>query len=121
MANILLVDDEKTTVEIMSRILTRNGHTVEVARNGAAALRKAKETKYDLIIMDMSMPQMTGWEATRQLRADPATSRIPILGLSSADTSGDKDEAYNAGCDAYETKPVDVPGFLARVKDMAGP
>jgi two-component system cell cycle response regulator DivK len=119
MSNILLVDDEKTTVEILSRILTRNGHKVDVARDGVAAVKKAKDTAYDLIIMDMSMPQMTGWEATRALKGDPATSKIPILGLSSADTSGDKDEAYSAGCDAYEIKPVDVPSFLARVKDLA--
>jgi two-component system cell cycle response regulator DivK len=120
MANILIVEDEKSTVALLTRALTQAGHTVTAAGTGKEAIAKAKAQKPALIMMDMSLPEMTGFEATRALKADAATRDIPVLGLSGATTQADRDEAYSSGCEGYVTKPIDMPALLARVKELAG-
>ena len=120
MAEILIVEDEKSVVAFLTRALTDAGYTVSAAKNGSEGVARARLTRPQLILMDMSMPKLNGWEATRQLKADPATSAIPVLALTSAMTAADKDEAYEAGCDGFETKPVDLPRLLGRIKELTG-
>ncbi|MBL8642750.1 MAG: response regulator [Rhodospirillaceae bacterium] len=118
MASILIVEDEKSSAMLITQALTRAGHTVTAATDGADGIAKVKSLKPDLVIMDMSMPKMNGWQAIRSLKADAATSAIPIIALTGATTAGDRDEAYEAGCDAYENKPIDIPRLIARVKEF---
>jgi len=120
MVSILLVEDEASTVMLISKALTKAGHTVAAAPSGEEGLAKAKTAKPDLVIMDMSMPGMSGFEAIRRLKADAATRAIPVLALTSAVTAGDRDEAYDAGCDAFEPKPIDISRLLARVSELTG-
>lgn len=121
MVSILLVEDEKSTVALLTRSLTKAGHTVTAAETGEDGLIKAKATPPpQLILMDMGLPGISGFEAIRKLKADPATKTIPILALTGAVTSGDRDEAYEAGCDAYATKPIDLALLAARVKELTG-
>ncbi|MDX2143505.1 MAG: response regulator [Rhodospirillaceae bacterium] len=118
MATILLVEDEKSTVLLLSSALTKAGHAVTAAGSGVEALTKVKTAPFDLVIMDMSMPGMSGFEAIRKLKSDPTTRATPILALTGATTAGDRDEAYDAGCDAFENKPIDITRLLARVKEF---
>lgn len=118
MAHILIVEDEKSVATFLDRTLTAAGHTTTLAKDGADGLIKAKSGPINLVIMDLSMPKMNGWDATRALKADAATWQIPVLALTSAGTSADRDEAYQAGCDAFETKPVDIPRLLERVSEL---
>jgi CheY-like chemotaxis protein len=118
MADILIVEDEKSVVAFLTRALTDAGHTVSSAKNGSEGVARARLARPQLVIMDMSMPKLNGWEATRQLKADPATAAIPVLALTSAVTAADKDEAYDAGCGGFESKPVDLPRLLDRIKDL---
>jgi CheY-like chemotaxis protein len=120
MASILLVEDEASTVMIISSALSKAGHTVVAAASGGEGLQKAKASSPQLIIMDMSMPGMSGFEAIRKLKAEPSLQAIPVLALTSAITAADRDEAYEAGCDAFESKPVDFTRLLARVKELTG-
>lgn len=121
MATILIVEDEAFTAAIIARALTGAGYTVLTASDGPKGLAAARRKRPDMIVMDMKLPKMTGWEVIRQLRSDASLRTIPILGLSSADTSGDRDEAYEAGCDRYETKPVDVPRLLQHIAELVHP
>jgi CheY-like chemotaxis protein len=120
MATILIVEDERFSVALLKEALVRAGYKVIFAKHGADGVAKAKRDLPDLVIMDMNMPEMTGWEAIRQLKADTATGKIPVIALTSAQTAGDRDEAYEAGCDAYEAKPIDLARILARVKALTG-
>jgi CheY-like chemotaxis protein len=118
MATILLVEDEKSTVLLLKSAMTKAGHAVTAAESGADALAKVSASRFDLIIMDMSMPGMSGFEAIRKLKSNPETRAIPILALTGAITAGDRDEAYDAGCDAFENKPIDIARLLARVTEL---
>ena len=118
MAKILVVEDEQFSAVIVGHIIRNAGHTVIPARDGKEAISKAKRERPDLIIMDLSLPAMTGWEATRRIKSDPATSGIPIVALTASLTAADRDEAYEAGCDAYETKPIDVERLLTHVTEL---
>jgi CheY-like chemotaxis protein len=118
MARILIVDDEYAVVNFLSRAIMGAGHTLDSAKNGQHGLERAKAERPDLIIMDLSMPKLNGWDATRKLKADPDTAGIPIIALTSAVTSTDRDEAYSAGCDAFETKPVDLSRLLGRITEL---
>jgi two-component system cell cycle response regulator DivK len=120
MATILIVEDEPFTVELLTRALEQAGHKVSSAANGVDGVAKVKKARPDLVIMDMSMPKMNGWEATRLLKGDAATRDIPVLALTSAVTAEDRDEAYTAGCDAYVTKPVHMARLLERVEELTG-
>lgn len=118
MASILIVEDERFSVTLLKEALKKAGHQVSFAKNGAAGVAKAKQDLPNLIVMDLNMPEMHGFEAIRQIKSDLATGRIPIIALTSALTAQDRDEAYDAGCDAFEEKPIDMPRILARIKEL---
>jgi CheY-like chemotaxis protein len=120
MAKILVVDDDEMNRDMLSRRLLRKGYEVALAVNGAEAIEKARSEKPELILMDLSMPVLDGYEATRRLKAEEATSRIPIIGLSAHAMVGDREKALSAGCDDYDTKPVELPRLLGKVESFLG-
>ena len=115
MSKILLVEDNEMNRDMLSRRLIRRGFEVAVAVDGQEGLDKAGSETPDLILMDMSLPVLDGWEATRRLKADPTTSGIPIIALTAHAMSGDQEKAFAAGCDDYDTKPVDLARLLAKI------
>ena len=115
MANILLVEDNEMNRDMLSRRLARNGHVVTVAEDGQQALDMVRSNLPDLVLMDMSLPVLDGWETTRRLRADPATRHVPVIALTAHAMPGDRDKALAAGCDDYATKPVDLPALLGLI------
>ena len=118
MAKILLVEDNEMNRDMLSRRLARRGYQVITAEDGAAGLEAARTQHPNLILMDMSLPVMDGWEATRQLKADPGTQSIPVVALTAHAMAGDEDRAMAAGCDAYETKPVELARLLEKVEAL---
>jgi two-component system cell cycle response regulator DivK len=116
-ATILLVEDNELNRDMLSRRLERRGYTVLIAVDGVEGMESAKRDRPDLILMDMSLPILDGWEATRQLKASPGTRDIPIIGLSAHAMSGDREKALEAGCDDYDTKPVDLARLLEKISD----
>jgi len=118
MPKILLVEDNELNRDMLSRRLTRRGYEVIVAEDGAAGLAAARCQQPDLILMDMSLPVLDGWEATRQLKADEATRLIPVVALTAHAMAGDEERALSAGCDAYETKPVELGRLLLKVESL---
>ena len=120
MAKILVVDDDEMNRDMLSRRLLRKGYEVALAVNGAEAIEKARAERPELILMDLSMPVLDGYEATRRLKADTSTSRIPIIGLSAHAMVGDREKALSAGCDDYDTKPVELPRLLGKVESFLG-
>ncbi len=115
MAKILYVEDNEDNVYMLTRRLRRNGHEVIVAADGEQSLAMARAEAPALILMDLSLPGMDGWEATRRLKATPETRDIPIIALSAHVMTGDKEKALAAGCDDYDTKPVDLPRLLEKM------
>ena len=115
MAKILLVEDNEMNRDMLSRRLQRRGHAVVIAEDGGVGVALAKSESPDLILMDMSLPVMDGWEATRQIKAGVETHAIPVIALTAHAMAGDEERALAAGCDAYETKPVDLPKLLAKI------
>ena len=115
MAKILLVEDNEMNRDMLSRRLERRGYQVVIAEDGASGVTKAKSEMPDLILMDMSLPVMDGWEATRQIKAVPETQHIPIIALTAHAMAGDEEKALAAGCNDYETKPVDLPKLLTKI------
>jgi CheY-like chemotaxis protein len=120
MAKILLVEDNEMNRDMLSRRLQRRGHEVLVATDGAEGLAVAQRELPGLILMDMSLPILDGWEATRQLKADPATSTIPIIALTAHAMSEDRERAIVAGCDDYDTKPVEFPRLVGKIDALLG-
>ena len=118
MAKILVVDDDEMNRDMLSRRLLRKGYEVALAVNGAEAIEKALSEKPDLILMDLSMPVLDGYEATGRLKAEGTTSRIPIIGLSAHAMVGDREKALAAGCDDYDTKPVELPRLLGKIESV---
>ncbi len=118
MARILLVEDNDLNRDMLKRRLSRKSYEVLVAVNGAEGVDMAREHKPDLVLMDMSLPQVDGWEATRQLKADAATSHIPVIALTAHAMSGDRQKALAAGCDDYDTKPVDFKRLLGKMEAL---
>jgi two-component system cell cycle response regulator DivK len=115
-ATILLVEDDETNRQMLSRRLERRGYAVLIAVNGREGVDRARADAPDLILMDMSMPVLDGWEATRQLKAAPETRSIPIIALTAHAMSGDCARALQAGCDDYDTKPVEFPRLLEKMQ-----
>src|SRR6185295_12803245 len=107
MAKILLVEDNEMNRDMLSRRLERKGYQIVVAVDGAQGVAMAQSEAPDLILMDMSLPVMDGWEATRRLKAAPETRAIPVIALTAHAMSGDREKALAAGCDDFDTKPVD--------------
>ena len=119
MAKILLVEDNEMNRDMLSRRLQRRGFEVGVAVDGLSGVERAMEGGWDLILMDMSLPEIDGWEATRRIRAAAAT-RVPIIALTAHAMSGDRDRALEAGCDDYDTKPVDLERLLGKIGALIG-
>ncbi len=120
MPKILLVEDQEMNRNMLSRRLIKRGYDVSIAVDGAEGLEKARSEKPELILMDMSLPVIDGWEATRQLKADEATRGIPVVALTAHAMSTDRDNAFEAGFDAYETKPVELPRLLETMEKLLG-
>lgn len=118
MTTILLVEDNEMNRDMLSRRLSHRGFNVLLAENGKAGVELAVLEKPDLILMDMSLPVMDGWEATRRIKADPATARIPIVALTAHAMANDRDMALAAGCDEYDSKPVDLPRLLRKIERL---
>lgn len=115
---ILLVEDNELNRDMLSRRLARKGYQVAVAVDGAQGVALAKEQMPALILMDMSLPVLDGWEATRQIKADEATAHIPIIALTAHAMSEDRERALIAGCDDYDTKPVELPRLLEKIEAL---
>jgi len=120
MAKILLVEDNEMNRDMLSRRLERKGYQVAVAADGQEGLNKAKAEKPDLILMDMSLPVLDGWEATRQLKADGATKSIPVIALTAHAMASDEQRAREAGCDDFDTKPIELPRLLEKMQQLLG-
>ena len=118
MTRILLVEDNEMNRDMLSRRLVRRGFEVEIAVDGQEGLDKARTARPDLILMDMSLPVMDGWEATRRLKEDPQCRHIPVVGLSAHAMAGDREKALAAGCDDYDTKPVDIKRLLEKIERL---
>lgn len=118
MPKLLLVEDNEMNRDMLSRRLEKKGYTVTIAVDGAQALAQAASGAPDLILMDMSLPVIDGWEATRRLKADPATRSIPVIALTAHAMSDDRDKAMAAGCDDFDTKPVDLQRLLEKIGAM---
>jgi two-component system cell cycle response regulator DivK len=118
MAKILLVEDDEMNRDMLSRRLERRGYHVVIAVDGRQGLRLAQAEAPDLILMDMSLPGLDGWEAARQLKAAPTTQAIPILALTAHAMAGDREKAIEAGCDDYDTKPIEFPRLLGKIQAL---
>jgi len=115
-SRVLLVEDNEMNRDMLSRRLTRNGHEVLLATDGQEAIEVARAEHPDIVLMDLSLPVIDGWEATRRLRADPATAGLRIIALTSHAMAGDRERALAAGCDDYDTKPIDLLRLLGKIE-----
>ena len=118
MAKILIVEDQEMIRDILTRRLKKRGYDLVVAVDGAEGIEMAKTEAPDLILMDMSLPVVDGWEATRKLKAAEATRSIPVVALTAHAMTTDREQAVQAGCDAYETKPIDLPRLLEVIETL---
>ncbi|NOX76489.1 MAG: response regulator [Gammaproteobacteria bacterium] len=118
MSKVLLVEDNEMNRDMLSRRLERKGFQVVFAQDGGAAVDQALSEQPALILMDMSLPVMDGWEATRRIKANPDTQAIPIIALTAHAMAGDKEKALEAGCEDYDTKPVDFPRLLDKIESL---
>jgi CheY-like chemotaxis protein len=116
---ILLVEDNPENRDMLSRRLTRRSHQVSFAMDGAEALASVQAARPDIVLMDLSLPVMDGWEAIRRLKADPATHDIPIIALTAHAMAGDRQKAMAAGADDYDTKPVDIERLLGKIDALS--
>ncbi|HSD72607.1 MAG TPA: response regulator [Thermoanaerobaculia bacterium] len=118
MAKILLVEDNEMNRDMLSRRLIRSGYEVVMAVQGEEGVALARSATPDLVLMDMSLPVLDGWEATRLLKSDPATREIPVIALTAHAMSGDREKARAAGCDDFDTKPVEYPRLLSKIEGL---
>jgi CheY-like chemotaxis protein len=118
MPKILLVEDNEMNRDMLSRRLEKRGYTLAIAADGAIGVELAKTGAPDLILMDMSLPVIDGWEATKLLKADPATKAIPIIALTAHAMDSDRIQALEAGCDDFDTKPVELARLLAKIEEL---
>ena len=117
-ARILVIDDEELFREILVAGLSAKGHDVATADGGEAGIAMARAQTPEIVITDLSMPNVTGWDVIRALKADAATQDTPMIALSAHEKAGDRDEAFTAGCDAYETKPLDLSRLGAKIDEL---
>ncbi len=115
MPRILLIEDNEMNRDMLSRRLQRKGFEVDMAVDGRIGVEMGRAGKYDLILMDMGLPGVDGWEATRQLRAAPETATVPIIALTAHAMAGDRDKALEAGCNDYDTKPIELDRLLGKM------
>lgn len=118
MPRLLLVEDNEMNRDMLSRRLIRKGFEVSLAVDGQQGIETARAERPDLILMDMSLPVLDGWEATRQLKDDPLTAAIPVLALTAHASDADRDQALAAGCDDFDTKPIDLPRLLEKIEAL---
>ena len=118
MAKILLIEDNEMNRDMLSRRLQRRGYEVAIALDGEQGLAMARTDVPALILMDMSLPGIDGWEATRQLKAMPETRRIPVIALTAHAMSGDREKALAAGCDDFDTKPIELPRLIEKIEAL---
>jgi len=121
MARILLVEDNEMNRDMLSRRLIRNGYEVFYANDGQQGVNMALSERPDLILMDMSLPVLDGWEATRRLKANDATRRIPVIALTAHAMAGDREKAIEVGCDDYDTKPVEISRLVGKITALLKP
>jgi CheY-like chemotaxis protein len=115
---ILLVEDNEMNRDMLSRRLIRNGFEIVIAVDGQQGVDLAASAQPDLILMDLSLPVIDGWEATRRVKANPATAKIPVIALTAHAMSQDKEKALGAGCDDFDTKPVELPRLLEKINAL---
>ena len=120
MSKILLVEDNEMNRDMLTRRLERKGFEVVIAVDGQAGVDMASSTRPDIILMDLSLPVMDGWEATRKIKADPATQSIPVIALTAHAMAGDEQKALAAGCNDYDTKPIDLKRLLGKIEKLLG-
>ena len=118
MSKILLVEDNEMNRDMLSRRLQRKGHDVLIALDGVQGVELAQSQNPDLILMDMSLPIMDGWQATQQLKAAPETSGIPIIALTAHAMAGDREKCLEVGCDDYDTKPIEFSRLLGKIQAL---
>jgi CheY-like chemotaxis protein len=116
MPKILLVEDNEMNRDMLSRRLQRKGYEVLIATDGEQGVALAQSERPDLILMDMSLPVLDGWEATRKIKADPSTGAVPVIALTAHAMAGDQEKCVAAGCDDYDTKPVDLARLLGKIE-----
>ena len=120
MSKILLVEDNEMNRDMLTRRLERKGYEVVIAVDGQAGIDMASSTNPDIILMDLSLPVIDGWEATRKIKADPATQSIPVIALTAHAMAGDEQKALAAGCNDYDTKPIDLKRLLGKIGKLLG-
>ncbi|HEX7421767.1 MAG TPA: response regulator [Thermoanaerobaculia bacterium] len=118
MTTILIVEDNEMNRDMLSRRLERKGYHVLIAVDGEMGINVARASSPDLILMDMSLPVVDGWEATRRIKADPVLKHTPVIALTAHAMANDRDKALEAGCDDYDTKPIDLPRLLAKMEAL---
>lgn len=120
MAKVLLVEDNEMNRDMLSRRLIRRGFQVVFAMDGQQGVDLARSERPDIILMDMSLPVIDGWEATRRVKADEATRSVPVIGLTAHAMAGDREKAIEAGCDDYDTKPVELDRLIGKIERLIG-
>jgi CheY-like chemotaxis protein len=115
---ILYIEDNEDNIFMLKNRLARAGHTVIVATDGAQGVAMALSERPDMILMDLSLPVLDGWQATRQIKATPDTKHIPVIALTAHAMAGDREKALSAGCDDFDTKPVELPRLLSKIKQL---
>jgi len=120
MIKILLVEDNEMNRDMLTRRLERKGFEIVIAVDGKAGIDMASSSNPDIILMDLSLPVIDGWEATRQIKADPATQSVPVIALTAHAMAGDEQKALAAGCDDYDTKPIDLKRLLGKIETLLG-
>jgi CheY-like chemotaxis protein len=120
MPKILLVEDNEMNRDMLSRRLERRGYQVVIAVDGQQGVDMARTEGPDLVLMDMSLPVLDGWEATRRLKAEASTRAIPVIALTAHAMAGDREKAMEAGCDDYDTKPIELPRLLGKIEELLG-
>jgi two-component system, cell cycle response regulator DivK len=118
MKHILLVEDNEMNRDMLSRRLRRKGYEVEIAVDGQDGVDRCAKALPDLVLMDMSLPVMDGWEATRRIKADERLRRIPVIALTAHAMTGDREKAFASGCDDYDTKPIELDRLLAKIEAL---
>lgn len=121
MAKILLVEDNEMNRDMLSRRLKRLGHEVVIAVDGQQGVDMASAESPDIILMDMSLPVIDGWDATRRVKANEATRRIPVIALTAHAMAGDREKALEAGCEDYDTKPVEITRLIGKITALLDP
>ena len=118
MAHVLIVEDNEMNRDMLSRRLKRKGFDISIAVDGQEGVDKAREIQPDIILMDMSLPKIDGWQATRLVKSNPDTKQIPVVALTAHAMPEDREKALEAGCDDYDTKPVELPRLLEKIQAL---